>query len=606
MAQMANATTSKPSASDIAAYDDKQLDRYLEENGRAKVQCSTHAIQSRAVDLDQVAARLNTVSNNPKRSVRRTSPSPTPPLPAQEEQDLEDLQEEIDAYPALIKAGGRPPYPIHLLKDIFDHPQRYLADPHYRDIMTFWRSHVICEEERTLLCSGLLSRWGAFRRVQRIIRECDVKSEWTLIHAADWDTWETFVEHFGPKEGEWGFPEYAKRMNKRLVKYGFTQPFQLNSDLLQQDTLTTWIEYLGYEYWFYDQHASYVKRFQRVHDKAWKKLVDSDALRPGETIEVVCNIDSVFDRAAENERAKEARKYTTAALSAAEAALDKFSASHSLRQANARRLLATQAARDTAEEDYQLLMRRRDAITDFCQQTKRYRKAYDDAEHHGHLLRWILQQVLSLERQSSFVGSDKASAGCEPTSHVLEVTIAENVEEPQCFDTPCPAVCGGSALPLEEPLARPSAFACGKRKHSDCEVISVQRKSKRLKLTDQRHLSTTLATVASDAVPVALTTPESVTESGSGGQELENTTASRSLCSQLHRPLRRSARIADQRALLPRSMLKKIVKGAPAKIGKRIGLVSGSERTTSRAARKSTKKADVHRPHMKRCLIPVE
>jgi hypothetical protein len=545
------------------------------------------------------------VSNNARRSIRSLSPSPTPPLPTQEEQDLEDLQEEIEAYPALIEAGGRAPYPVHLLKDIFDHPQRYLANPHYRDIMTFWRSHIICEEERTLLCSGLLSRWGAFRKVQRIIRERNVMSEWTLIHAADWDTWETFIERFGPKEGEWGFSKYAERMKKRLAKYGFSRPFQLKSDLLRQDTLTTWIEYLGYEYRFYDQYASYVKRFQRVHDKAWKNLVDSGVLSAGETIEVICDIERVFKDATQEERAEQTVQCAIAAYLLAEKHCRDSSANKERGLADQSRLCLAQNAVEEAKATYQQLKRRGDAITDFCQEVKGYRNAYDNAENHACLLRWIQQQIPLIEHESISVESAGASAGCVVKVQSLDVAVPEHVEQSQHLGTRCPAV-GGSATPhLEETLPTLVGTGHGKRKRSNCEADN-PRRYKRSKFTDQGHFSGALATVTSDTVPAALGVPESITESGSGGQELENTTASWSLSSQLRRPLRRSARIADQRAPLIRSRPKTIVKGAPEKYWKRIGLVSGSDHTTSRAARKSRKKADVHRPHTKRCLIPVE
>lgn len=510
------------------------------------MQCSPNVIHSRAVDLDEVAARLHTVSNDARRSVRSPSPSPTPPLPTQEEQDLEDLQEEIEAYPALIEAGGRAPYPVHLLKDIFDHPQRYLADPNYRDIMMFWRSHIIGQEERTLLCSGLLSRWGAFRKVQRIIRKRKFKSEGTMIHAANWDTWETFVERFGPKEGEWGFSEYAKRMKKRLAKYGFTRPFQLKRDLFRQDTLTTWIEYLGYEYWFYDHYASYVKRFQRVHDKAWKKLVESGVLRPGETIEVVCDIDSVFNDAAENARAKRTVKSAAAAVLAAEEAFTKSRVSRGLPQADPRRLLAAQAALDTAKAAQDSLSRRSDAITDFAQQVKGYRNAQKDAEHHKLLLRWIQQQIPLLELESGFWKNNDADPARVANGESMDPTAATDVEKTHHYETRGHAMGAGGALPAERTVAELASQRYGKRKRSSGEAIQVHGQPKRLRSSGQSGAESSLEMGNSDPTRAACAAPEAATSWTAIPPEPNNRRVSLQGSLQLLRPLRRSARIAQQ------------------------------------------------------------
>ncbi|KAK1089600.1 hypothetical protein LTR48_000360 [Friedmanniomyces endolithicus] len=201
---MSMALVAKPLACEVAAYSEEELDELLEANGRIisvrdpeniapaliqrlrdKVRSSRGVNRSRAVDLCQVAARLQDLSDNVEQSTQRQPGPPTPPLPTQQEQDLEDLLAEIEAYPALVEAGGRPPYPFHLLDKIFHHPEQYLEDPQYHDIVLFWRGRVLHEEEKTPLCACQLLRWNRFRRLQHIIRERSVRSEWTLISAAD-------------------------------------------------------------------------------------------------------------------------------------------------------------------------------------------------------------------------------------------------------------------------------------------------------------------------------------------------------------------------------------------------------------------------------------
>lgn len=169
---------------------------------------------------------------------------------------------------------------------------------------------------------------------------------------------------------------------------------------------------------------------------------------------------------------------TTAALTA-EAAFIKSRAFQGLRDADEKRLSAIRAARDTAEVDYQSMMRRRDAITEFCKQIKGYRNAHDDAERHLFLLRWMQPQIPLIECESTSVGSGAVEAGCGLNSEPLRDTVAKNFEGSQSPGTPCPAV-GGSAT-----LADWAGARHGKLKRSSCEAVSVHRRSKRTKFTNQ-------------------------------------------------------------------------------------------------------------------------
>jgi hypothetical protein len=93
------------------------------------------------------------------------------------------------------------------------------------------------------------------------------------------DDWYYLREDHG--QGE--FPEYVEEFKRRLPQHGFTRTFQLDEDPKQQDKLTAWIEYLNFEYSWYDRYTRSFKRLQPEYDEAWQKLVDSGVLRPGET-----------------------------------------------------------------------------------------------------------------------------------------------------------------------------------------------------------------------------------------------------------------------------------------------------------------------------------
>ncbi|CAJ2508691.1 Uu.00g137170.m01.CDS01 [Anthostomella pinea] len=69
-----------------------------------------------------------------------------------------------------------------------------------------------------------------------------------------WSEWD--LEQFKQEEQRYyyrergcqGFRDYVEAMRRRLAGHDFTQPFELDEDPKKQDRLTTWIEYLGYEY----------------------------------------------------------------------------------------------------------------------------------------------------------------------------------------------------------------------------------------------------------------------------------------------------------------------------------------------------------------------
>lgn len=185
-------------------------------------------------------------------------------------------------------------------------------------------------------------------------------------------------------------------MKARLTKYGFTRPFQLDRDLDRQDRLTTWIEYLGYEYYSYDRAASFVKRFQRQHDEAWEQLVDSNVLEPNETYEVICIIETTFRHANEEERAEKAAQLATSAVSSTEKAMAK---SKALGKTLRKRLLADHCTLRAAKERHETIRARNNAITAFRQKIRRYRC------EKGCLLRGIEQQLPSIELELSSLNS---------------------------------------------------------------------------------------------------------------------------------------------------------------------------------------------------------
>lgn len=408
----------KPSARDIAAYSDAELDRYLEENGRyVTIQRGEYIpdeliqrLRTRA-HHDQVAARLLEVSTDKEPLSRSSSPASTASYNSEAHYQYY-LQRETEAYSALVADGGRPSHPLSLLEDIVNDPGEY------REILSFWQSlkqHIIdLRDNEWKVFSIQLGRWESFRQLQQYARGLHVK-EWeenrrrAREHNFDdeqlvfvfrqYRTWEDFVGRPTTRVED-RFPIYVKMLKDRLTKHGFTRTFELDEDPARQDKLTTWIEYLGYEYWWYDQYAT-TKRQQQWYANTWKKLVDSKVLRPFETEEFIGGYGSGLQlgiqAASEEEKAEKAVESAKSLVMLARKAITGPGRSKYSPRERQLMLAVAQSKLDMAIKEHESIKRRNDLITKFRQQTGNYIIARRDAEHHSILLRWMLQQVPLIE-----------------------------------------------------------------------------------------------------------------------------------------------------------------------------------------------------------------
>ncbi|KAF2189914.1 hypothetical protein K469DRAFT_683268 [Zopfia rhizophila CBS 207.26] len=454
----------------VEVEDPENLPESFIQRLRDRARRTSETVQSRPVALDQVAARLLQVSASkeaPPRSsfpptrppvyegepypegllATNSSPSTLPPTP-DEERYCKDLHGQTEAYHALVNDGGRPSHPLSLLEDIVKSPGEY------REILSFWQDRGKPDDWKVFM--DQLSRWEDFRRLQKFARgqsdydhwrddweqghrhlrllgytnvtfagrSIDDENDWQyiwrrkkenygdeqiVIVSGQYRTWESFVGRQQPATREEGrFPMYVKAVKGRLTKHGFTRTFQLDEDPARQDKLTTWIEYLGYEYWWYDQYALSKRQQQRLDD-AWKKLVDANVLRPFETEEFICSIESGFMEQSEEDRAKEAvESAESAVMLTREAISDPRCVKRSPKESR-QRLLEAQSKLDAAEKDYDSVKRRHNLIYEFTERTKNIRIAKRNAERHSILLRWMLQQVPLIElelKQSNTTGND--------------------------------------------------------------------------------------------------------------------------------------------------------------------------------------------------------
>jgi len=215
-------------------------------------------------------------------------------------------------------------------------------------------------------------------------------------------------------EGDNRFPDYVDNVKLRLAQHGFTRPFQLDKDPSRQDKLTTWIEYLNYEYAWHDRLTRRVEHLQAPHDAAWTKLVESGVLRPSETEEYLWTDEAMWEWHREYTAAEKAHELATKAADAILAEVEKAKHGNSRLSAPARkRELARCLPRTLAtKEAWRLAKRRDDLLTEFFRGVEDHPIAKKDVYRQDVRLQWVLEQVPLIETELELEASvpDAASS----------------------------------------------------------------------------------------------------------------------------------------------------------------------------------------------------
>ncbi len=309
-------------------------------------------------------------------------------------------------YDQLVKEGGRPLFPRDRIEEISSNPERYhsllrpwAADPDLPQPEEDWR-----------VFSKQVDSWHDFRRWQRDNRSYDKFDEDRefSVYADErsisqrinmgfsdpndpeflesarfgWDS-SGRNERLFKRRYDWEtssgrtFPGYAEAAKQRLEKHGFVKTFQLLEDATLQDAWTTWVEYIEYHCWWLDTDLAMIERLQARYDAACKKLQEAGVLRDGETEESVCTGEAHWDRLMETTRAGEALDHAVRFLGPGLDTTD-------YKPAKPPQIQRAEALLDE-------LRKRRDAIDEFCDRTKSYRKSTTRARHRRVLIPLLME-----------------------------------------------------------------------------------------------------------------------------------------------------------------------------------------------------------------------
>ncbi|KAK0368110.1 hypothetical protein CLIM01_14527 [Colletotrichum limetticola] len=318
-------------------------------------------------------------------------------------------------------AGGRPLYAIDLLEVVLNDPSAFV------DMLRPWLNTSTGNRPETVF-QRQLSRWQNFGKWQNDNRGRQdndggflayiekekhfAKTEYTkeagLRRIAEieknpaclQDEWELHQSlrrrqrYLCREHGCKGFEDYVVAAKRRLSSHGFSQRFDLDVDSGRQDKLTTWIEYLNYEYWWLDQYRNTIERLQAAYDKAWQELVTLDILRPHETEEFLRTLESPMERGSEEEETQKNMEKAKAR------ARDVFTLTQEhpdrIKIPKQRRVAMLQNSTKgilDAEKRVRDVRARNDHITRFIRATSEYVDARKNDALQTELVRWVEDQV---------------------------------------------------------------------------------------------------------------------------------------------------------------------------------------------------------------------
>ncbi|KAJ4147531.1 hypothetical protein LMH87_002043 [Akanthomyces muscarius] len=179
---------------------------------------------------------------------------------------------------------------------------------------------------------------------------------------------------------------------QRLDKNNAELPgFILSPRFWDQDPMTTWTEYLAYEYWQMEQYDEDVDDHRPEHDIAYQRLQATVTLGTHETADFLPTEDANLQRRVELDEAY--AQFDEATLNFVRLEQRRVmwrdpANTYMMHHRRTRVLAEAQAELEAAEADKDAAVWREEHIREFLHETETYREACDIRARHNHLLAW--------------------------------------------------------------------------------------------------------------------------------------------------------------------------------------------------------------------------
>ncbi|KAL7922903.1 hypothetical protein ACQKWADRAFT_320562 [Trichoderma austrokoningii] len=423
----AEAETATLPVDQVVLMYDADLAERLDSQKRGSPQSPT--TYSRPLDLDDLDARLRRISLDNSFLLR---PEPQaidwswPPTPV-----IDETRIETEAYNELNEDSGYMFYSIDFIQDVHRAPdkdskmlppweegivpaslwgifqRRMRSWQYFRKWQSDHRGHetddggfsAYVERQKRWIQKGYPPRSRAERLAEIEADPSCLKSGWKEEQSLR-ERQRRLYEEFGCR----GLRDYAEAVKRQLARHGFTQPFELDEDPKKQDRLTTWIEYLSYQYWWLDEYIRDTERLEPEHDKLWQELVDDKILWPHETKEFVRIIASLEERLKEDHLTRETLRKTESRAIRNNA----LTQVRRIPQAKRTSMLNRGAEKlCAARRRYEQIRSHNYRIMDFISATFGYADAKRDTARHRIFVQLVLDQVPLIEAEMNPSKADR-------------------------------------------------------------------------------------------------------------------------------------------------------------------------------------------------------
>ena len=182
-----------------------------------------------------------------------------------------------------------------------------------------------------------------------------------------------------------------------MTQHEFTESFQLQKDLMQQNALTTWVEYLNFEYFWFDWFSNAVQRLKPDCDKVWQKLINSKMLKSHEIETFLRIFRSLNQFNADKKHAWKAVEKATSKIKQIYTLTQSDSwRMNILQQIHIRLLRAAKRVLLAAKIRLTSVKKRTDLVFEFICETNKYNSMIQNESRLRLFLLWILNQVFLL------------------------------------------------------------------------------------------------------------------------------------------------------------------------------------------------------------------
>ncbi|CAG9990581.1 unnamed protein product [Clonostachys byssicola] len=381
----------------------------------ARLQEQRLAIQNNRVKPDDLFARLQQIPlDNDDRVVRTPESSTRTTTLLGSEYDGRRGENERGDYHLLLADGGRPFYSIKKLDAVKQDP-----DSHH-DLLNPWQhldsfSGGLFEWE---VFQRQLDRWEQFRRWQLEHRGQDAQAcekhiekartkyarfvDRSPMHArqlANLDDPDSFQrEHFKARDlfrkltlerlSKGGhlyttFSNYTEDVRRCLRQHRFLDHIEPDMDPKKQDELTTWAEYVHFEFWYLAAYERVLERATPKMKREWEKLHEQGIFSKDETFDVVRS----------DEFRKQLWREKEASLSVVQRLRDQFEFGSG---STTERDPETEERIRAAQKNHEPVEKRFEAVI-AVQNRGQFLKYADYLQSHKSLFKWTLDQFRQIQ-----------------------------------------------------------------------------------------------------------------------------------------------------------------------------------------------------------------